>query len=193
MQTHDRAAAPSAEGPAAIREESMGLESQRPIPKKNIHPAGRHALVRIVSCTRRPLIPKTSRGLSLRPVRHPASHKSPGTTPENETGTRRDPTVRCRQCGHPVTTIAQRKIIDNAHVHTFANPSGIIFEIACFGEAAGCGYAGSTSSEFTWFAGYRWRIAVCAGCLIHLGWRFAAADGHFFHGLITSRLRLPGG
>jgi len=131
-------------------------------------------------------------GWSLRPRAKLKSRHRPETTPADRVVEVPDPAILCRQCQHPITSPDQRRIVDNAHVHTFANPSGIIFEIACYGEASGCGYIGPASSEFVWFAGYQWRIAVCAACLIHLGWRFGAADGRYFHGLITSRLILPG-
>lgn len=96
--------------------------------------------------------------------------------------------VICRRCRHAITAAAERRTIQGAHLHTFANPEGIVFEIACYRDAWGCAYVGPASSEFTWFAGYRWRIAVCAGCHTHLGWRFAGIDGHHFHGLITGRI-----
>jgi hypothetical protein len=99
--------------------------------------------------------------------------------------------IVCRQCLHVITSSAERRDINGAHAHTFANPEGIIFQIVCYRSAWGCGYVGPASREFTWFAGYVWRIAVCANCHIHLGWRFSASDGHFFHGLITSRLIVP--
>jgi hypothetical protein len=108
--------------------------------------------------------------------------------PQDKTQTAPDKAIVCRQCLHVITSDAERLIMHGAHAHTFANPEGIVFEIACYRNASGCGYLGPASSEFTWFAGYVWRIAVCANCHIHLGWRFTAADGNFFHGLITSRL-----
>ena len=96
--------------------------------------------------------------------------------------------IVCRQCRHGITSRSQRTVVENAHRHTFANPEGIVFEIGCYEKAWGCSYAGPSSAEFTWFPGYRWRIAVCANCRIHLGWRFSSGEGHFFHGLITDRL-----
>ncbi len=108
----------------------------------------------------------------------------PNTTPVEESLD----AVVCRQCHHEITASAHRQTVNGAHVHTFANPGGIIFEVACFGEAWGCGYVGPASAEFTWFSGYRWRIAVCGSCHTHLGWRFDAEGGHTFHGLITSKI-----
>lgn len=113
--------------------------------------------------------------------------------PRDDTLTETPEAIVCRQCQHGITASAERTVVNGAHVHTFANPEGIVFEIGCYRKAWGCGYLGPASPEFTWFAGYVWRIAVCSNCLIHLGWRFSSPDGHVFHGLITSRLVATGG
>jgi hypothetical protein len=95
--------------------------------------------------------------------------------------------IVCRQCRHAITRNEERFSIQGGHRHTFANPHGLVFEIGCFRRAVGCGYAGPASDEFTWFAGYRWRVCFCSGCLTHLGWLFtSSADA--FHGLILERL-----
>ncbi len=99
--------------------------------------------------------------------------------------------IRCRACHRVVTHPRERTEVQGAHRHTFANPSGVVFEIGCFGTAAGCAYAGPTTDEFSWFRGHRWKIAVCGGCLSHLGWRFISTGGHAFHGLILNRLIEP--
>ncbi|WP_319525554.1 cereblon family protein [uncultured Desulfosarcina sp.] len=96
--------------------------------------------------------------------------------------------IVCRRCLHEITSPVEIREINGAHTHTFANPEGIIFEIGCYRDARGCGYIGPPSTEFTWFSGYTWRIAVCGNCHSHLGWLFSAPDGRFFHGLITSRI-----
>jgi hypothetical protein len=125
----------------------------------------------------------------LRPVSKP--RKSVVDTiaaPQDKTSAATEDAVVCRECLHEITSSSERKLVDGAHAHTFANPQGIVFEIVCYRDAWGCGYVGPASSEFTWFAGYMWRIAVCAHCHVHLGWRFSAPDGQGFHGLITDRL-----
>ncbi len=99
--------------------------------------------------------------------------------------------IRCRACLRIVTHARERIEAQGAHQHTFANPSGAVFEIGCFGAAPGCAYGGPTTDEFSWFRGYRWKIAVCGGCLSHLGWRFTSGGGHMFHGLILNRLIEP--
>jgi len=81
--------------------------------------------------------------------------------------------------------------MQGSHIHTFANPHGLVFEIACFRSVTGCGYVGPSTDEFSWFSGYRWRIVVCAACLTHLGWLFTATGGDSFAGLILDRLIQP--
>ena len=110
------------------------------------------------------------------------------TDPDDSPSTMREDAVACRQCLHEISSPAQQQVIDGAHTHTFANPEGILFEIACYQDAWGCVYVGASTFEFTWFTGYAWRIAVCANCHIHLGWVFSSLQGHVFHGLITSRI-----
>jgi hypothetical protein len=99
-----------------------------------------------------------------------------------------EPYLLCRDCLHPIARPADRIRIQGRHAHTFANPHGLVFEIGCFQSAPGCGAIGPPSDEFTWFAGYRWRVGICAACLLHLGWVFLPAVGTPFYGLILDRL-----
>ncbi len=99
-----------------------------------------------------------------------------------------DQWVVCRQCGQRLARTSDRAIVNGSHRHTFANPSGIVFEIGCYVNVKGCGYAGPPSTEFTWFAGHSWRIAVCGSCLVHLGWMFVSSQGGSFFGLILDRI-----
>jgi hypothetical protein len=99
--------------------------------------------------------------------------------------------ILCRQCRQAITREVERITIQGSHQHTFANPHGIVFEIGCFRKVENCGYAGEATDEFTWFAGFSWRVCFCAMCLTHLGWRFSSKGGHIFHGLILDRLIEP--
>ena len=93
----------------------------------------------------------------------------------------------CARCGHPVTRERERIDIDGVHEHRRTNPAGYRFHFGSFRAAPGCTTQGAPSHEHTWFAGYAWRIANCASCLGHLGWRYErGADG--FYGLILERL-----
>lgn len=102
-----------------------------------------------------------------------------------------DQIIRCSQCLNTITRMIDRIVIDGAHQHTFANPHGIIFEIACFGTADGCRHMGPGTDEFTWFKGYVWKIAVCGKCLLHLGWQYFSSGSGGFYGLIVDRLIYP--
>jgi hypothetical protein len=102
-----------------------------------------------------------------------------------------EPYILCRNCLHAITRPAERIGVDGLHRHTFANPHGMVFEIGCFQDAPGCAAIGPASEEFTWFAGHRWRVCVCAACLVHLGWRFTPSGGNGFYGLILDRLIEP--
>jgi hypothetical protein len=100
--------------------------------------------------------------------------------------------ILCRRCGHPITRPKEQAAIGGAFRHTFANPSGRVFEIGCFQHAEGCGPSGELTDEFTWFRGYRWRLALCRACFVHLGWNFVSVSGSgSFWGLILNRLSFP--
>ena len=99
--------------------------------------------------------------------------------------------ILCRQCHQAITKPADRIVMQGSHRHTFANPHGIVFEIGCFRSVKGCGYAGPASDEFSWFAGYSWRVCFCTMCLTHLGWMFSRIGHDIFHGLILDRLIEP--
>lgn len=98
-----------------------------------------------------------------------------------------EPPLRCAACLAPVAYGKDRIALDGSHVHTFANPHGIVFEVGCFALAPGCRTIGSASDEFTWFPGYVWEIGVCGNCARHLGWRFVSESADFW-ALILDRL-----
>jgi hypothetical protein len=130
-------------------------------------------------------------------LRQPSERPHQQGSPEDETAAAEEKSpqeeiyILCRDCLHPVTRPADRISVQGRHRHTFANPHGVVYEIGCFRSAPGCGRIGPASDEFTWFAGYRWRVCVCAACLVHLGWRFTATGGEPFYGLILDRLIEP--
>jgi hypothetical protein len=101
-----------------------------------------------------------------------------------------DEHVRCAACLHPVTSVSDRRHLDGAFDHRFTNPAGVPYHIGCYAAAAGCSLTGAPTTEHTWFPGYSWLYAICAGCAIHLGWQFRddVSDGDRFYGLILDRL-----
>ncbi len=104
---------------------------------------------------------------------------------------RREERLYCVACRHAITRQDERISVQGGIEHVFTNPYGLTFHIACFREAAGCRITGIASAEHTWFPGYRWRIALCAGCDAHLGWLYDSASDRF-HGLIIDRLTSRG-
>ena len=96
--------------------------------------------------------------------------------------------IRCRQCRNILASPDDRISVQGSHQHAFANPHGIVFEIGCFTAVKGCGPMGPPSDEFSWFAGYGWRVAACLMCLTHLGWFFSSPGKESFHGLILDQL-----
>ena len=115
----------------------------------------------------------------------------PGASSAGEETRKAEPQILCRQCLNPITRDQERISVAGAHRHTFANPHGLVFEIACFNRAPGCARAGPASAEFSWFSGCTWQVALCAACRVHLGWAFHSPGGESFHGLIIDRLIEP--
>jgi hypothetical protein len=116
-----------------------------------------------------------------------AQRGAPGRSPDASTTDGLGGGLRCRVCGHLITSGAARIHVAGAHAHERMNPAGIAFVIGCFREAPGCVVVGPASTDFTWFPPYAWRVALCSACLGHLGWAFVGADPSFF-GLILERL-----
>jgi hypothetical protein len=100
---------------------------------------------------------------------------------------RQENRIYCGRCRYAVTTAEQIIAVNGAHEHLFRNPAGIVYRIGCFSTAEGCCLSGTPTHEFTWFAGYAWSVALCANCLLHLGWHYSSEASGFF-GLILDHL-----
>lgn len=94
----------------------------------------------------------------------------------------------CRCCNQAITSEGQSTEIGKSHYFRFTNPLGVSFNIACFRNAPGCSLMGNATVDNSWFAGYRWQIAVCAECQEHLGWYYQNLKQRYFFGLIPERL-----
>lgn len=76
-------------------------------------------------------------------------------------------------------------------VAAFANPAGYLRQIVTVRHAENLVFIGKPTTEFTWFAGYAWTVAQCAGCGVHVGWSYDAAGGASparFYGLLTEAI-----
>ena len=107
------------------------------------------------------------------------------TLDDSETG--EEEGIRCAACGHALTRARARIEVESKHVHTFVNPAGFEFTIRCFAEAPGCVGAGEESTFWSWFRGFAWRMAACAGCGAHVGWSFRKEESVFW-GLVVDRI-----
>lgn len=92
----------------------------------------------------------------------------------------------CAACGSRISSNAERIAVAGGHEHEFPNPTGILYRIGCFSDASGCRQVGESTFEWSWFAGFAWRIALCRHCGTHMGWGYGGETT--FYGLILDRL-----
>lgn len=98
-----------------------------------------------------------------------------------------DDVLRCVACGHAITRRREACARGGAPVHTFVNPYGVVFEVACYARAPGAVGVGDFEDTFSWFPGYAWQRAACGGCGAHVGWRFRCG-GDEFCGVVTTAI-----
>jgi hypothetical protein len=106
---------------------------------------------------------------------------------DREDKTKRRPALCCAQCQHRITEYSARMNLAGGHVHVFTNPGGYTYEIGLY-EFADCIARGPATTEYTWFPGHTWQLALCANCHEHLGWRYRKVGSTTFYGLIRDRL-----
>jgi hypothetical protein len=81
--------------------------------------------------------------------------------------------VRCKNCEHEITKPASAI---NPHEHTFRNPLGVTYHVACYRDAPGAISYGNPTTLASWFENYAWTLAFCGQCKCHLGWWFHGTD-----------------
>ena len=94
----------------------------------------------------------------------------------------------CTACSHVIGHVNDRIEVNGSFEHSFTNPYGFRHRFGCHREAHGCAIAGEPQAADSWFPGFRWRLASCGGCGVHMGWLFEREDAHFF-GLILDRIQ----
>ncbi len=124
-----------------------------------------------------------------RPGKTKAPARKKGTATEAVEHSGGGEVLVCATCSFPITRESERMEVNGSHTHGFANPHGLFYDIGCFAFAPGCAFSSDSSAEFSWFAGHRWRLAVCRGCGTHMGWLFESKTGSFA-GLILAALTL---
>ncbi len=114
--------------------------------------------------------------------------------PEDKTRSEKERLIRCRACSLGIARASAVFVAPGCDgpKRVFANPSGRVFEVLTVRQADGLRLAGESTPEFTWFAGYAWRAALCQKCVNHVGWAFSAArtmvSPDSFFALITSEI-----
>ncbi|EFN75562.1 protein cereblon [Harpegnathos saltator] len=62
---------------------------------------------------------------------------------------------------------------------TYVNPEGVIHETITFYHVQGVALSSSSpSTNYSWFPGYAWTVAICKRCSQHVGWKFTATDSN---------------
>ncbi len=97
-----------------------------------------------------------------------------------------DERILCKQCMAYVANKDDIITVEGSTSHYKRNPAGIFFSIICLSSALGCRILGDYTSEYSWFSGYKWSIAICSDCASHLGWHFIGKGS--FYGLIANRI-----
>ena len=110
------------------------------------------------------------------------------TKKENQKKSEEEKYILCLQCENKISRPIYRMSHQGSFDHTFLNPAGDLFHIGCFEQANGCVVLGVPSSEWAWFHGCQWQVAVCGQCLTHLGGFFQSEKESPFFGLILDAL-----
>jgi len=102
----------------------------------------------------------------------PGAGASPASSHELELGAR--DWYACAACAAPLAREDWVLEADTQGPLVFANPHGRFFELLLVTHVVGAIFDRDATSEFTWFAGYAWRVGGCARCGAHIGWHFEA-------------------
>ncbi|XP_058785241.1 uncharacterized protein LOC131660116 [Vicia villosa] len=85
--------------------------------------------------------------------------------------------VRCKICQ---TTIAKRSdmlvMSNEGPLGAYVNPDGYVHEIMTLYKANGLALMGPAVTEYSWFPGYAWTIAICTTCRTQMGWLFTTTN-----------------
>ncbi|XP_052170700.1 uncharacterized protein LOC127786946 [Diospyros lotus] len=85
--------------------------------------------------------------------------------------------IQCRSCK---TLIGKRSdmlvMSSEGPLGAYVNPGGYVHEIMTLYRTNGLALLGIPVKEYSWFPGYAWTAANCAGCESQMGWRFTAIN-----------------
>lgn len=85
----------------------------------------------------------------------------------------------CKRCRNKIAMyndiFAMSKDAVNAN---YCNPAGYVHETLTVNKTfeSAVQMVDRPSTEFSWFPGYAWQIAICKKCFTHVGWKFMAVN-----------------
>ena len=101
--------------------------------------------------------------------------------------------ILCRVCESEVSSHDQIIVMSTTGAsQAFANPSGLLREVLTLAHAWNLEIDPQSTTDFTWYPGYAWRICYCAQCHSHLGWQYEAVESrepNRFYGLLLKAIR----
>lgn len=83
----------------------------------------------------------------------------------------------CKRCKTKIAVYNDIFAMAKGNVNAnYCNPAGYIHETLTVHKTLenSTTLVDRPSTEFSWFPGYAWQIAVCAKCSSHIGWKFLA-------------------
>ena len=87
-----------------------------------------------------------------------------------------DLSLTCRRCGVAVAKMSDIVVVsDGGATGSYVNPGGVVHDMVTVrprNAGRELRLHGDPSAEHSWFPGYRWTIATCGTCGVHVGWRF---------------------
>lgn len=84
---------------------------------------------------------------------------------------------KCKRCKNSIAIYDDIFAMAKGNVNAnYCNPAGYIHETLTVQKTLdnSLKMVDRPSTEFSWFPGYAWQIAVCAKCQSHIGWKFIA-------------------
>lgn len=85
----------------------------------------------------------------------------------------------CKRCKTKIAVYNDIFAMAKGNVNAnYCNPAGYIHETLTVHKTLenSTRLVDRPSSEFSWFPGYAWQIAVCITCSSHIGWKFLALN-----------------
>lgn len=85
----------------------------------------------------------------------------------------------CKRCRTRIASYSDIFAMARGNVNAnYCNPAGYIHETLTVHKTIddSARIVDRPSTEFSWFPGYAWQIAVCKKCSSHIGWKFIALE-----------------